>query len=492
MSTELAVRPKSELQTYLESNIGQLAACCPKHFTPEAMIQVASILVYKTPELKECTKESILGSIVEAGSFGFSLNPKQGECYLIPRKNKNTGKLECTLDIGYRGLAKLARGNGKVEYVVAHVVHEKDLFEVELAPVPTITHKPLMAKDRGPVTYVYSMVKFLTGTILYDYMSKDDVEKIRRMSQKPNGTFWVNHWDEMAKKTIIKRHAKSLDQTPELARAIEIDNEEYNVVDTETSPRNLGSNGTDFGVGKYCSPQEALVCLEEIKNYRDARESQWLDRWTHHATGEIPEGLKELCPRVFPIDDHLAKQAVKAKRLAQDCMDMTGLKYSQEGRLTGILWHRSDDDKAWMEREMKLYFDELERTATDALLRVHPELFSEEKTEEAPVAVVAKPESAPQSEWGKWLVEQVDSFNSSMSPTPPVKAQQVANHLVNEGISDGLIEKTDIETGGKRDNKKVGDLLKNTWNKNAADMMDRVGKYLAAKAAIETQRQAIG
>jgi hypothetical protein len=254
-------------------------------------------------------------------------------------------------------------------------------------------------------------------------------------------------------------------------------------VEEDGSPKKI-TNNTDFGAGKYCSLEEGVEALRVIAEYRDARESQWLDRWTNTATGEIPDGLKELCPmRTYPVDNHLAKQAVKTRRLAQDCMDMSGLRPYQEGRLTGIIWHRSDEDKAWMNREMKLYFDELERTATDALLRVHPELFSEDKAEEPPVAVaVAQPESAPQSEWGKWLVEQVDSFNKDMAPAPPVKAQQVANHLVNEGISDGRIQKPEIETGGKRDNKKVGDVLKNMWNKNAADLMDRVGKYLAAKA----------
>jgi hypothetical protein len=253
-------------------------------------------------------------------------------------------------------------------------------------------------------------------------------------------------------------------------------------VEEDGSPKKI-TNNTDYGSGKYCSPQEALVCLEAIKNYRDTRESQWLDRWTNSATGEIPDGLKELCPRDFPIDDHLAKQAVKTKRLAQDCMDTTGLKYAQEGRLTGILWHRSDEDRAWLEREMKLYFDELERTATDALLRVHPDLFAEDKAEEAPVAVVvAKPEAAPMSEWGKWLVEQVDAFNKDVAPSSPVKAQQVANHLVNQGVADGFIEKAAIETNGKRDNKKVGEVLKQLWNEDAEDLMEGVGRYLADKA----------
>jgi hypothetical protein len=110
-----------------------------------------------------------------------------------------------------------------------------------------------------------------------------------------------------------------------------------------------------------------------------------------------------------------------------------------------------------------------------------PKQVSQEATPET-VAEVAKPSQAPQSEWGKWLVEQADAFNKDMAPAPPVKSQQIANHLVNEGIAAGTVNKEAVETGGKRDNKKVAAALQYLWERDANDLMDRVGKYLAAKA----------
>lgn len=377
MSNDLAVRQKSELQAYLESNMSKLAACCPKHFTPEAMIQVACILVHKTPDLLRCTPNSVLNSMVEAGSFGFSLNPKQGECYLIPRKNKDTGHLECTLDIGYRGLAKLVRGNGKVEYVVAHVVHANDHFKVRLSPDPVIEHEPLLGKDRGPVTYVYSMVKFLTGSTIYDYMSKDDVEKIRRTSQKPNGTFWVNYWDEMSKKTVMKRHCKSLDQTPELARAIEIDNEEYQEPDDQNAKPTAVTNGTGFGSGKYAAPEDQASYLTAIEGYLEKRNSTWLDRWTKKG-GEIPEKLTPHLSTIAQADDYIVKYCESVGMIAPGSRPEGGIKHAQIGRLAAIPFVRSTEECNKIKRELKSFLDRQEAIATEALQKNHPELFKSE------------------------------------------------------------------------------------------------------------------
>jgi uracil phosphoribosyltransferase len=98
----------------------------------------------------------------------------------------------------------------------------------------------------------------------------------------------------------------------------------------------------------------------------------------------------------------------------------------------------------------------------------------------------------PQSEWGKWLAESVDSFNHELDKLADknpgdmrfrqhVRVQQVANHIVNEWVEDGTVEKATIETGGKRDNKKVAEILRNIWDTDPGDLMTSASNYLASK-----------
>lgn len=386
MSNDVAVRQSTEIQrdespgqivSFLTARISQLAKCCPSGITPEAMIQVASLIVRKTPKLQECDPATIFTSMLDAGTCGFSLNPTHGECYLIPRYNKNTGKNECSMQPGYRGLAKLVRGNGKIEYIIANIVHENDVFDVTLSPEPVITHKPLLTGDRGKVTWVYSMVKFLSGTVVYDYMSFADVEKIRMKSQSPNGTFWGGFWEEMAKKTIIRRHSKSLDQTPQLAKAIELDNAEYQ--DSEAAPAKQISNGTGHGVGpnkdRFAPPEKVEQYLAAITPYVEKRNAMWLDRWTKD--GEVPEKLAELT-RLSLCDKHLAIYSEQTRMIEYGSIPEGGPKAHQEGKFAAIPFTRSKEECNRLKKELERFINQQEEIATARLQVDHPELFTSE------------------------------------------------------------------------------------------------------------------
>lgn len=98
----------------------------------------------------------------------------------------------------------------------------------------------------------------------------------------------------------------------------------------------------------------------------------------------------------------------------------------------------------------------------------------------------------PQSEWGKWLAESVESFNRELDKLADkhpgdmrfrqhVRAQQVANHVANSLAEDGSVEKDAIETNGKRDGKKVASVLQFFWDNDPGDLMGIASNYLASK-----------
>ena len=66
---------------------------------------------------------------------------------------------------------------------------------------------------------------FEMGVELFAVDCVAEVEKIRRSSRAADAGPWVNHWGEMARKTVIKRLAKRLPSSADLDQVIASDNE---------------------------------------------------------------------------------------------------------------------------------------------------------------------------------------------------------------------------------------------------------------------------
>lgn len=232
-----ATQPQA-LKAVLEASLSRLAAALPKGLAPERWVQVVQALNFKTPKLQQCEPASILSAVLQGAALGLDFSPTMGEAYLIPRWNKNIGPmgrdgktpmgaLECQFQPGYRGLAKLARNSGEVTSIQARIVREADDFDYGYRPELVLNHRPYIGDDCGEVVGVYAVARLASGEYMADWMTKKDVLKIQARSDARESGPWKNDWDEMAKKTVIKRLSKLLPMNTELATAIEADNREY-------------------------------------------------------------------------------------------------------------------------------------------------------------------------------------------------------------------------------------------------------------------------
>jgi recombination protein RecT len=374
---------------YLESKISDLARACPKGVNPETMVQVADLIVRRNLDLQKCTPDSILACMVEAGALGWNLSPKLCECYLIPFKNKHTGNVECTLMPGFRGLAKLARGDGKIESIIPRVVYHGDEFSVEFEPNTAVHHRPeLRDSHRGPVTHVYCAITFTSGRKLYEVMTKDEIEQIRSYSLKKDGSFWRDHWEEMAKKTVIRRACKSLDSTPQLERAIELHDAEF---DMET-PKKL-ENNSGHATGQFATDEQAKTYLAECWSYCAKRNAAWLDQCTQPG-GEIWPGTKDLITSDWQMDGHLLKWAI-GQGLLDPASAEKGIRNHNKGKLVAIPYHQSPKHRNDIKRELVVYLDDLERQERDRMARLHPGEEEEASDADRPEAEIEPPDDTP-------------------------------------------------------------------------------------------------
>jgi recombination protein RecT len=221
-----------------------------KFLTPERVTKIALTAIGKTPKLMECTPHSILRAVMDATALGLDVSGGvMGQAYLVPYKDT------CQLIVGYRGLIALARRSGNIESLAAHAVYEKDHFELEYGLAEKLVHRPSLDESRGKLIAVYCVSKFVGGGQHVETMLKSEVDAIRARSRAGQSGPWVTDYEQMALKTVIRRAAKYLPMSIDLADALERDEdtpdftpEPINVTPVDAQPE-VPQEGT-FGFKK--------------------------------------------------------------------------------------------------------------------------------------------------------------------------------------------------------------------------------------------------
>jgi len=249
-ATNIDTRVKSTKDTIrdlLMKNKKNLAMALPKHLTANKLIGLATTTLSANPALLDCIQSSLLGSIIQVAQLGLELNKSMGHVSLVPY-----GKT-CTVIVGYQGLIELSRRSGLVSFVKAAVVREGDFFEYEYGMHQDLKHKP-KAPIAAPVIYAYAYAKMKDGEFVFDVMEKAAIDKIRARAKQDH--VWKTDYDEMAKKTIIRRLSKILPKSVEFSRGIELDG---------TDPANLDVGNINPETGEFLDERNIVHEAEVIE-----------------------------------------------------------------------------------------------------------------------------------------------------------------------------------------------------------------------------------
>lgn len=258
---------------------GEISRCLPKHLTPERMSRIAMTELRKTPKLQECDPMSFIAAIMQASQLG--LEPGiLGSCYLIPFNNNKTGKVECTFMPGYRGFLDLARRSGQINSVVARAVYSNDEFSYEFGLADNITHKPTM-EDKGELIAVYAVALLKDGGHQFDVMSKREVEEIRKSSKSSNNGPWVTHFEEMAKKTVVRRLFKWLPCSVEMQKAVSLDEQQ------EHGTQNIKASASEEFDMDFVIDAEPVDKNQELKDIVNKNKEKGKPVSVDPETGEV-------------------------------------------------------------------------------------------------------------------------------------------------------------------------------------------------------------
>lgn len=190
-------------------------------------IQIVSTNSYLL-SVAQKARQSMANAVTNIAAIGLSLNPALKHAYLVPRKVSKEAGVQVCLDISYMGLIELAVSSGSLLMAQARVVHANDTY-VDNGPSLAPTHKyEAFSPDRGPIVGVYVVAKLPSGDFMSETMTVDEINKIRDRSEaykavvekRAKSCPWTTDWEEMAKKTVVKRASKYWPKTERLDRAI--------------------------------------------------------------------------------------------------------------------------------------------------------------------------------------------------------------------------------------------------------------------------------
>jgi recombination protein RecT len=196
----------------------------PRHLTAERQARILCTILGKNPKLAECDQSSLFNCMLDCSAMG--LEPDGRRAHLIPY-----GKT-CTLIVDYKGLIELMTRSGEVDFIDAYPVYTNELaydedigrcrFEIEYGQEPKVFHKPILVGDRGEFVGAYAIahIKGLSKP-KFAWMTKEEIDGIRKRSKAANSGPWVTDYVEMAKKTTIRRISKTMPLSYDLAELLD-------------------------------------------------------------------------------------------------------------------------------------------------------------------------------------------------------------------------------------------------------------------------------
>ncbi|HHT9137761.1 MAG TPA: recombinase RecT [Candidatus Wunengus sp. YC60] len=231
----LDLRPLDKVRSYLFQNKKSIESLLPSTENPVQYLAQAFNFVCQNPVLTQCSIESLFQAVKDAAQSNLALNGYMGEAYII--KYGNQAKFQ----IGYKGILKHIYNTGDVTYAYANPVYKGEHFKYQYGTNEYLEHIPegREGDTDADILYFYGILKLKDGYTAFKVMTKDEIDKVRRISKCPNSPAWTNFYPSMGCKSVLIRVANTMKKaTKELRESISIDQEaEFGSLNPSTSER---------------------------------------------------------------------------------------------------------------------------------------------------------------------------------------------------------------------------------------------------------------
>ena len=234
-----------------EETAAGIRATLPSTITFDHFKRVAETAIQTSPFLQECTPASLIASCVKCAEMG--LLPDGREAAIVhfrtnaERDKRKPPRWETRAQVipMIAGLRKHVQQSGVVQWWKAAVVREGDVFRHVMGDEESLVHEPNYDdgdRDEKPIRFFYAIAKLESGELVREVMSAKQVDSIRQRSKSKDHGPWVTDYEEMGKKTVMRRQYKGLPQAKDpakalyVAKAVRALDEAMEVIEVESEP----------------------------------------------------------------------------------------------------------------------------------------------------------------------------------------------------------------------------------------------------------------
>ena len=228
------VHPVKAANDQLSARQTDFAAALPAHIPVERFMRVVMTAVQRNPALAAADRASLFNSALMAAQDGLLPDGREGALVIYRTRVKRNGADHWIEAVQWMpmvaGILKKVRNSGELASIVARVVYAGDKFRSWVDDTGEhIEYEADPEADHNTIRCVFAMAKLKDGTIEVEVLRPADIEKIRNVSRSKDKGPWVDWWDEMAKKSAIRRLSKRLPLSTDLDDVIRRDDALYDL-----------------------------------------------------------------------------------------------------------------------------------------------------------------------------------------------------------------------------------------------------------------------
>jgi recombination protein RecT len=201
------IKEFDELEIQLSSRQAEISNVLPQGVDYETFKATTLIAVKQNPQLLKADRRSLHNAISQAAEDGLKPNGKEAvlNCYY----NKREGAHIVQYLPMVAGIRKRLQETSGIQ-IDSQCVYSEDELIVEFGDNPRLIHRPAgLGKDRGELVGAYAVFKKGAEIIHREVMDVEEINKAKNASKAANGP-WKTWYNEMARKTVVHRGAKSV------------------------------------------------------------------------------------------------------------------------------------------------------------------------------------------------------------------------------------------------------------------------------------------
>jgi recombination protein RecT len=311
-TTSQPIKPRAELATLIEQEAPKWASALPPQIKPEAFKRAVLTALSFDPALTEADRKTFLTACLRAAQDGLLPDKKEGAFVIFSTKVKlANNKEEWVKAVQWMpmvyGIVKKLRNSGEIASIASKIVYQNEVEQGRFIyrikdGVEEFVHEPILMGDRGPMALVYATARFKDGTVQTEILAKADVDKIRSVSKAGNSGPWVSWYDEMARKSAVRRLSKYLPLSAEDHRVLDRDDESVTEFERQKNAAlSLAASQMGAKPAAIAAPTAEPEATPVADTYTQADDAVTVDAVAEDA--DLSQDVVDAAPSVAPPSD---------------------------------------------------------------------------------------------------------------------------------------------------------------------------------------------